>query len=128
MQERKMVIKNQKLASILKNKREEHSFSQYDIADMLGLSRTTYSRYELGVRTPSLESLINLSAIYRINPMELICALIPEKRLSYSPEYKNFKCYSNDDLSLSDQELLQNYNKLNQKQKEAINNLIHTFL
>ncbi|MBQ9233874.1 MAG: helix-turn-helix transcriptional regulator [Lachnospiraceae bacterium] len=128
MQGRKKATQNQNLASLLKVKREERSLSQNEIADILGLSRTTYSRYELGVRTPTLESLLNLSAFYQINPMELICSLIPEKSLSYSPEYKNFKCYSIDDLSLSDQQLLQNYNKLSQKQKEAINNLINTFL
>lgn len=123
-----LTIKNQKLASVLKSKREERSLSQNKVADSLGISRSTYSRYELGERTPSLEFLINLSTYYCINPMELICALIPAKRLSYAPEYKNFKNYSNNDLSLSEQELLQNYNKLNPKQKEAINNLISTFL
>ncbi|MBQ9278038.1 MAG: helix-turn-helix transcriptional regulator [Lachnospiraceae bacterium] len=128
MQKKKTTIKNQHLASILKSKREECSLSQNEIAEILGLSRATYSKYELGLQTPSLESLLNISTFYRINPMELICALIPAKRLSCAPEYKNFKCYSNDDLSLSDQELLQNYNKLNPKQKEAINNLISTFL
>ena len=128
MQERKNNLKTQSLSSVLKNKREEHSLSQNEIAEMLGVSRATYSRYELGQRTPTIENLLNLSAFYRINPMEFICALIPANRLSYAPEYKNFKCYSNDDLSPSDQELLQNYNKLNPKQKEAINNLINTFL
>lgn len=128
MQNNKINLTTQNLASFLKHKREELALSQNDIADMLGLSRATYSRYELGTRTPTLESLLNLSTIYRINPMELICALIPAKNLSSAPEYKNFKCYSNDDLSLSDQELLRNYNKLNPNQKEAINNLINTFL
>ncbi|MBQ7707120.1 MAG: helix-turn-helix domain-containing protein [Lachnospiraceae bacterium] len=124
----KVNLMPEKLASFLKHKREEYSLSQNDVADIIGLSRTTYSRYELGTRTPSLESLLNLSTFYRINPMELICALIPAKELSSAPEYKNFKCYSNDDLSLSDQQLLQNYKKLSQNQKDAINNLINTFL
>lgn len=120
-------LKTQQLASLLKNKREKFSLSQNDIADIIGLSRATYSKYESGTAIPSLESLLNLSSFYRINPMELICALIPENELT-APEYKNFKCYSNDDLSLSDQELLYNYNKLTPHQKEAINNLINTFL
>ena len=124
----KINLMPEKLAAFLKHKREEYSLSQNDVADIIGLSRATYSRYELGIRMPTLESLLNLSTFYRINPMELICTLIPAKELSSAPEFKNFKFYSNDDLSLYDQELLQNYKKLNNNQKEAINNLINTFL
>lgn len=124
----KINLMPEKLAAFLKHKREEYSLSQNDVADIIGLSRATYSRYELGIRMPTLESLLNLSTFYRINPMELICTLIPAKELSSAPEFKNFKFYSNDDLSLYDQELLQNYKKLNKNQKEAINNLINTFL
>lgn len=124
----KINLMPEKLAAFLKHKREEYSLSQNDVADIIGLSRATYSRYELGIRMPTLESLLNLSTFYRINPMELICTLIPAKELSSAPEFKNFKFYSNDDLSLYDQELLQNYKKLNKNQKEAIDNLINTFL
>ena len=36
------------LAKRLKELRQENNYSQYEIADMIGIAQVTYSHYELG--------------------------------------------------------------------------------
>lgn len=47
----------------LKKIRIEKKLTQQEIADMLGVQRPTYTRYETGEREPDLNTLRNLSAI-----------------------------------------------------------------
>ena len=53
----------------LKNIRLQNGFTQNDIADMLGICRSTYTYYETGKSKPSVETLFTLSRFYKI-PME----------------------------------------------------------
>ena len=48
----------------LKIARKECKFTQQQVADLLGVDRSTYAYYELGVSNPSIENLIVLSNIF----------------------------------------------------------------
>ncbi len=48
----------------LKAARKECKLTQQQVADVLGVDRSTYSYYELGHLKPSVEVLIKLSAIF----------------------------------------------------------------
>lgn len=124
MQIQKINLEAKNLAPLLKSKREELSLSQNDIADMLEISRTTYLRYEQGVRVPTLECLINLSKIYCINIDEFIKILIPDKYAESIDEFININYTSDNGLSMFDRELLYHYNKLNKKQQKNLNSLL----
>ncbi|MGE7999644.1 helix-turn-helix domain-containing protein [Lysinibacillus sp. NPDC093190] len=60
------------LSQNLKNKREEHSFSQEDIAQKLNVSRQSVSKWENGNCYPDLDNLILLSELYNISLDELV--------------------------------------------------------
>ena len=120
-------LNNKNFARIIRQKREALSLSQNDISEMLGISRSTYTRYELGIHMPTIENLFKLSNIYNMNPFELIYALIPSSQIKSDAKYKKY-IDNTIHLSTSDYELLNNYQKLNPNQKAAINNLIDTFL
>ena len=120
-------LNNKNFARLLKQKRENLSLSQNDISEMLGISRSTYTRYESGIHMPTIENLFKLSNIYNMNPIELLYALIPSSQLKNGTSYKEY-IDNTIHLSTSDFELLNNYQKLNPNQKAAINNLIDTFL
>ncbi|MDD1503316.1 helix-turn-helix domain-containing protein [Lysinibacillus sp. NPDC095746] len=60
------------LSQNLKNKREEHSFSQEDIAQKLNVSRQSVSKWENGNCYPDLDNLISLSELYNISLDELV--------------------------------------------------------
>ncbi len=48
----------------LKDMRIDHDLSQTDVAEVLGIQQTVYSRYERGFQTIPLELLIKLADFY----------------------------------------------------------------
>lgn len=48
----------------LKDLREDHDFSQQQIADYLGMKQPQYSRYERGIRDIPTDVLIRLAQLY----------------------------------------------------------------
>ena len=50
----------------LKKVRKEHKLTQQDIADVLGVDRSTYTFYETGKTSPSIQTLQKLSNIYNV--------------------------------------------------------------
>ncbi len=52
------------LSERLQKQRKESHLSQKEVASITGLSTTLISNFERGERTPSLESLISLAAVY----------------------------------------------------------------
>ena len=51
----------------LKNLRNKQNLTQTDIAEKLGISQTTYGRYETGDIEPSLGSIILLADFYGVS-------------------------------------------------------------
>ena len=50
----------------LRDLREDHDLKQKDIAAMLGIQQTVYSRYERGFQNIPLELLVKLADYYRV--------------------------------------------------------------
>ncbi|MGN1418247.1 MAG: helix-turn-helix domain-containing protein [Acutalibacteraceae bacterium] len=55
------------LGKRLKAIRNQHKLTQQNIADILGIDRTTYTFYETGTTSPSLTTIYNLSKIYNVS-------------------------------------------------------------
>ena len=51
----------------IKAARKECKLTQQQVADVLGLDRSTYSYYELGHLKPSVEVIVKLSAIFNVD-------------------------------------------------------------
>ncbi|MCL2587026.1 MAG: helix-turn-helix domain-containing protein [Firmicutes bacterium] len=51
----------------IKELRIEHGFNQQQIADILGIDRANYSKYELGKLELNLEMLVKLAKHYKIS-------------------------------------------------------------
>lgn len=51
----------------LRDLREDKDLSQADVASMLNIPQTVYSRYERGYQTIPLEHLITLSKYYQVS-------------------------------------------------------------
>ena len=60
------------LSDRLKDLRIEHKYTQSIVEELTGLDRTTISAYELGVREPSVDSLIKLADIYHVS-LDYLC-------------------------------------------------------
>lgn len=55
------------LAKRLKELRIENNYSQKEIADMIGIAQVTYSHYELGKRSVSIQNLVKIAKIYNVS-------------------------------------------------------------
>lgn len=50
----------------LKNERKKRNLSQLSIANILDITKATYSKYELGIITPHIDKIIILADFYKI--------------------------------------------------------------
>ena len=51
----------------LRDLREDHDLSQAQIAELLGIQQTVYSRYERGAQTIPLQHLVSLAQYYTVS-------------------------------------------------------------
>lgn len=56
----------------LRDFREDHDLKQVEIAELLGIQQTVYSRYERGTRTIPLEHLVKLAEFYQVSVDDLL--------------------------------------------------------
>lgn len=59
-------ISPKEFGNLLKKYRKTHGYKQQDLADLLGVERSTYSKYET-IRFPELDKVLQLSAFYGIS-------------------------------------------------------------
>lgn len=68
------------IAENLKKIRKKCALTQNDIADSLGISRSTYTYWELGKSRPSYEDLIKLTKVFNIDVKEIIFGDSPDEQ------------------------------------------------
>lgn len=104
--------------------RKEHGLTQQNIADVLGVDRTTYTVYEGGSITPSPATLVKLSQIYNVTVGYLIGVEENHPELRKIPEEKQMeKLLSSDPISLlkkEEKELLLYFRVLSDAEKHKI--------
>ena len=62
----------------LRDLREDHDMKQRDVAELLGIKQTVYSRYERGFQTIPLPHLLTLADHYRVS-LDYIFERSPEQ-------------------------------------------------
>ena len=104
--------------------RKEYGLTQQNIADVLGVDRTTYTVYEGGSITPSPATLVKLSQIYNVTVGYLIGVEENHPELRKIPDEKQEKkLLSSDPISLlkkEEKELLLYFRVLSDAEKHKI--------
>ena len=104
--------------------RKEYGLTQQNIADVLGVDRTTYTVYEGGSITPSPATLVKLSQIYNVTVGYLIGVEENHPELRKIPEEKQReKLLSSDPFSLlkkEEKELMLYFRVLSDAEKHKI--------
>ena len=59
-------MKNYSIGESLRRVRKEHNLKQKDIAEAIGIDRSTYSFYETGKTNPPIETMCALAKIYNV--------------------------------------------------------------
>ena len=104
--------------------RKEHGLTQQNIADVLGVDRTTYTVYEGGSITPSPATLVKLSQIYNVTVGYLIGVEENHPELRKIPDEKQEKkLLGSDPISLlkkEEKELMLYFRVLSDAEKHKI--------
>ena len=103
----------------LKQAREYAGLTQSQVANLLGVAKSTYSGYETGKSEPSMNSIANLMRILDVSPEYL---WQDEMEARFRNDYPERFC---EEIQLRTQgndeiELLESYRKLNPNAKEAL--------
>lgn len=65
------------LPNKLKQLRKSHNYTQDYVASAIGTVRQTYSNYEAGKRSPSVQAIYKLASLYKISVDELMTLSAP---------------------------------------------------
>lgn len=66
------MVMNMELSEKLEMLRKQNGLTQKDVADILKINRTTYTKYETGVTEPNVTSLKKLAEIFGVDLNELL--------------------------------------------------------
>ncbi|MCR5484415.1 MAG: helix-turn-helix domain-containing protein [Clostridiales bacterium] len=103
----------QQLANNLRKLRKSTPYSQQNVAEFLGVTRSTYTYYESGRVVPSIRVIASLSRLYRVKVEEII----------------PFKCFGSDEMVFNtetedpmpfDVETFKGFNMLSQSEQSLI--------
>lgn len=100
------------LAGKLKKLRKSFGMTQDDIAELLGMSRTSFSKYENGATVPPLNVMRKLSAIYNV-PIEF---LIHDEQ----PGKLVFKASTDNEIPDLEDESLKYFTQLTHEERKLI--------
>lgn len=104
--------------------RKQNKLSQQQLADVLGVSRSTYCSYETGRRTPNIDVLEKLSLFYHlsintITGIEEFDYLNDDEYYESQPDTRYLS-----QLSREERELIVNLRRLDNKERKSIKSLV----
>lgn len=83
-EEKKVVAKN--LGEVLKAHRLRCQMTQEFVAETLGVSRQSVSKWENGASDPNTSNLVALAKLYNVSPEELLRCVAPETETPQNAE------------------------------------------
>lgn len=101
--------KNMNLPNKLKNLRKEFGMTQDELAELLGMSRTSFSKYENGAANPPLNVMRKLAAIFNV-PIEYLI----------HDEQKNLVLNSNPDAYDNDSDSSKYFTQLTDEERKLV--------
>ena len=111
------------LSTNLRILREVRNLTQQQVADLINLSRSSYTYYENDGREPSLDTLLSLSKLYNTS---IDSMLTSSNVLRSAPVMFNAKdMLTVDILEKDEQNVVLNYRMLSDEDKSKLANIIH---
>lgn len=102
--------------------RKAKKMTQKDVADILGVDRTTYGKYETGDSDPPTSTIAELCSIFQVSSDYLI-------GLSNDPSFPENKEIAGDvQMSETDRHILESLPELTEEEKAAVNSLINHYV
>lgn len=107
------------LGATIRQKRKQAGVSQESLAKMIGVTKSTISKYELGQREPSFEQLQNIADALSLGPFALIPGCVQDafmagfNRFILTKRYRNAETEEDQEDAIQDAiDLMQYFNEL----------------
>lgn len=118
------------LTDNLRMLRKSFNLTQQEVADILGIDRSTYTFYEVGKTKPTIDNLKKLCDVYNVS-LGFLCGFeknCPEMKLS-----NNEGRYSNNleglgEISKSEKFILMAFRSLSSERKKEFLNFVRNFM
>lgn len=92
-------------AHTLKNLRKGHNLTQSEVADILGIDRSTYAYYERGTTKPDFECIFKICKMYGIDLIDIANMFLSDEETVFS--FKSFDNVEYDkEILLNDLDML----------------------
>ncbi len=107
----------------LRKIRVAHKLTQNEVAESLGLERSTYTCYEIGKTEPSIKSLLKMAKMYNVSVSQLVNDCEEEAPQGVKVVAGELLSAETDPISLLKKDerlLLVAYRLLNEKDKEEV--------
>lgn len=100
--------------------REQNKLKQQQVADALGISRSTYCSYETGRRSPDLDTLVRLSRFYNLPVERFLEELLDDifyedSSFEFEPDTRYLSQLSRDEVAL-----IAKYRAMSQEDKKEV--------
>lgn len=118
------------LSDNLRLLRKSFKLTQQEVADILGVDRSTYTFYEAGKSTPSKENIVKLCDIFNVTigylfGVEKNC---PELKVANRSDFIDEKTEGLNEISRNEKFLLMAYRSLDNDKKEQFIDVVKNFL
>lgn len=117
-------ITNVEFPDLLLKLRSSRQYSVADVSKAIMVHRATYYHYEKGDRIPSVDVILRLSNLYRINPLELIYALASEDAARINKSIINYRYTNLTMYTKKELQFLQDISLLDSDEQMAILQLV----
>ncbi|MGF9979323.1 helix-turn-helix domain-containing protein [Viridibacillus arvi] len=84
------------LSANLKKLRDSQKLTQADVADRIGVARTTYAMYEQGKREPDIDTINKIASYYKVTTDYLLGRSDSPTPSSIDKDEEAFQAFSND--------------------------------
>lgn len=118
------------LADNLRLLRKNFKLTQQEVADILGIDRSTYTFYEAGKSTPSKENIVKLCDIFNVTVgylfgVEKNC---PELKVANRSDFIDENLNGLKEISRNEKFILMAYRSLDSESKEQFVDVVKKFL
>lgn len=114
-----------KISEKIKKFRKKINYTQKQVADYLGVDRSTYSYYELGKIIPDVKTIMSLSKIFGVNYTEILESEGATQFSDFSKNTQNTKSNNFENITNEEKDLLLAFRMLSKNSKKETMNFIN---
>ena len=118
------------LAENLRLLRKNFKLTQQEVADILGIDRSTYTFYEAGKSTPSKENIVKICDIFNVTVGYLLGVEknCPELKVANRSDFIDENLHGLKEISRNEKFILMAYRSLDSESKEQFVDVVKKFL